>query len=169
MRWPRGVEVSPRSSRICIDDGGRGQHEAHAATKATGGAKPASDADAREQRAADAPPAATPSPKISPPQAPQPRRLHLEPDDEQEHHDAELGDVQDRLRIGEQAEAEGPDDEAGGEIAEHGAEPEPLEQRHRDDAGGEQRDNLDQFAGISFSRQVGLPDVCFHTAPQQSS
>ena len=40
------------------------------------------------------------------PQAPQPRRLHFQADDEQEHHDAEFGHVQDGLRIGEEAEAE---------------------------------------------------------------
>jgi hypothetical protein len=83
-------------------------------------------------------------PEDRPAQAPQPRGLHLQPDDEQEHDDAELGDVQYGLRIGEQAEAERADDEAGDEVAEHRAQPDALEDRHGDDAGGEQGDDLDE-------------------------
>ena len=80
------------------------------------------------------------------PQAPQPRRLHFEADDEEEHHDAEFGDVQDCLRVVKDGEAERADDEAGGEIAEDGAEAHPPEDRHRDDARRQQRHHLNQFA-----------------------
>ena len=77
------------------------------ATKRPPGRKPASTPDAGQQRAADHD-LRDAEPEDLAPQAPQPRRLHLEPDDEQEHHDAELGDVQDRLRIGEQPSPNGP-------------------------------------------------------------
>ena len=42
------------------------------------------------------------------PQAPEPLRLHLEPDDEEEHHDAELGGVEDGLGVADQPEPDGP-------------------------------------------------------------
>ena len=115
------------------DDGGGGQHEAHGGDERHHRRKSEQDADAGQQRAADGD-LRHAEPEDLPPQAPQPRRLHLEPDDEQEHHHAELGDVQDRLRVGEQPQPERPDDEAGREIAQHRAEPDPLEQRHGDHA-----------------------------------
>ena len=40
--------------------------------------------------------------------------------------------MQDFRRLGEHPEAEGADDEAGGEIAEHRAETDTLEDRHCD-------------------------------------
>ena len=150
-RWPCGVAVSPRSSRICMTMAVEESTKPMAARNATIGGKPASDADAGQQRAAgrdlrDA------EPENIPPQAPQPRRLHLEPDHEQEHHDAELGDMQDRLRIGEQPQSERADGEAGGEIAEHGAEAGALEQRNRDHGRAQERDHVDQI-GTLFRRR----------------
>ena len=47
-------------------------------------------------------------------QAPQPGGPHLQADDEQEHHHAQLGDVQDGLRLTDQAYAPRPHREAGG-------------------------------------------------------
>ena len=54
------------------------------ATNATAGAKPEQDADAGQQRAADDH-LQDAEPENLLPQAPEPLRLHLEPDDEQEH------------------------------------------------------------------------------------
>ena len=55
----------------------------------------------------------------------QPARVELEADEKQHHH-AELGEVQHRLRIADERESPGPDRHAGGEIAEHRAEPSRL-------------------------------------------
>ena len=52
------------------------------------------------------------------------------------------------------AQAERADDEAGGEIAEDGAEAHPPEDRHRDDAGRQQRHHLNQFAARSLCRHA---------------
>ncbi len=122
-----------------------------AARNATVGGKPA----ARPTSVSSVPQVATwamPMPENIPPQAPQPRRLHLQPDHEQEHHHAELGDVQNGLRVGEQPQPERADDEAGGEIAEHGTEAGALEQRNRDHGGAQERDHVRQI-GTLFRRR----------------
>ncbi|GAB6843952.1 hypothetical protein JCM2811A_29540 [Methylorubrum rhodinum] len=54
--------------------------------------------------------------------------------------------MKDGVGVGEQPEPERADDEAGEQVAQHRAEPEPLEQRHGDDAGGEKGDDLDELA-----------------------
>ena len=77
---------------------------------------------------------------------------HLEPDHEEEHHDAELGGVQDRLRLGEQCQPERADDEAGREVAEHGAEADAAEQGHGHDGGAKQRDD---FGEVERAMGVG--------------
>jgi hypothetical protein len=46
---------------------------------------------------------------------PQSRGLHFQADDEEEHHHAEFGDMQDRFGIGEQPEPEWADDQSRGE------------------------------------------------------
>ena len=69
-----------------------------------------------------------PQPEYIVPQPPQPLGMKLQPDQEQQQHDAELGDVQHLLRRVDQAEAVGADQRAGDEIAEHRAEAEPAEQ-----------------------------------------
>ena len=63
-------------------------------------------------------------------QPPQPARLKLETDDEQQQRDADLGDVLDQLRLLEQAEHGRADQRAGHDVAEGGAEPEPAERGH---------------------------------------
>ena len=70
-----------------------------------------------------------------PPQMPQVRRPHLQPDDEKEHHHAELGELQDRVRIGEQAQPERPDQQTRRQVTQHRAEAEPPKQRDCDDGG----------------------------------
>ena len=106
---------------------------------------------------AQTPTCSAPKPEDFAPQAPQPRGLHLQPDDEQEHHDAKFGDVQDGLGFGENAQAERADDKAGGEIAEDRAEAQPLEDRHRHDAGRQQRHHLNQIAARSLCRHAVVP------------
>ncbi len=89
---------------------------------------------------------ARPSPKISRRMAPKPRRLQLEADDEQQEDDAELGDVQDFLAVGDQPRRRA-DGDAGGEIAENGAEADALEQRRRDHGAAEQQQHFGIDAG----------------------
>ena len=118
---PAGVASSPRSVRICMTIAVEVSTKPMPATKATAGESPSS----------------TPTPVSSAPQmadlddaepedllaqAHSLARLHLEPDDEQEQHHAEFGDVQDRLGIGDQPQAERTDRQPGGEIAQHRAE-----------------------------------------------
>jgi hypothetical protein len=64
------------------------------------------------------------------PQHPQTRWLQLEPDREQQHHDAELGEMQDALDIRDEPEAPRADDGTGGKVPEHGAQLEAAEERY---------------------------------------
>src|SRR3546814_8217989 len=57
----------------------------------------------------------------------------LQADDEQQHHHAEFGEMQNRLDIGDQLQAPGPDNDAGNQVAEYRAKPQPLGNRHGDD------------------------------------
>ena len=124
-----------------------------AARNATTGENPSEHADAGQQRAANDDLRDTEAENLAA-QAPQPRRLHLEPDDEQEHHHAELGDMQDRLRAGEELEPERADHQAGGQVAKHRAEPGPLEQRHRDHRRAQQRDDMQQIGSLLRRRHL---------------
>ena len=63
-----------------------------AATNATGGLKPDGDRDRRDERDAGQHLGEAEAEDLAP-QRPQPRRLQLEADDEEQHHDAELGDA----------------------------------------------------------------------------
>ncbi len=76
-------------------------------------------------------------------QRPEPVDLQFEADDEQQEDDAELADRKDLLPFADQTEHWSHQD-AGGEIAEHGAEADPLEQRAGDDADPEQQDDLEK-------------------------
>jgi hypothetical protein len=58
------------------------------------------------------------------PHPPQPRRVQLQPDEEEEQHDAELGDVEHILRAVDQAQDLRAGDRAGDQIAESRAEAE---------------------------------------------
>jgi hypothetical protein len=87
-----------------------------------------------------------------PPEAP---GLELEADDEEHHHDAELGDVQHAGALGggaEEAEPRRADDDAGDEIAEHRAEPEASGEGHGAHGGREVDECLLEEAG---ARAVG--------------
>jgi hypothetical protein len=85
-----------------------------------------------------------PVPAISEGAGGEPRRLHLQSDDEQKEHHPQFGDVQDGLRVGEEAEPVGADHQAGSQVAEHRAEADPLEERHCNDSRRQQRDDAEQ-------------------------
>lgn len=53
--------------------------------------------------------------------------------------------MQDRMRVGKQAQAERADDNAGREIAEHRTEPDALEDRDGDDARRKQCHDLNEL------------------------
>ena len=95
-----------------------------------------------------------PSPKIGLRSSHSSDGLQLEPDEEQHHHDAELGEVHDVRRFADEAEHARADHDAGDEVAEHGAEAEPREQRRGDDRGGQ----VDERAGqelLKMHRRAG--------------
>ena len=68
---------------------------------------------------------------------PQPRRLEFETDDEQQEDDAQFGDVQDVVGIGDHLQRRA-DDDAGEQVTEHGAEAELLEDRRGNHRAAEQ-------------------------------
>ncbi len=102
---------------------------------------------------------ATPRPKISRAQRPQPRRLHFETDHEQQHHHAELGDVKDRPGSVKKSEPERADHQPGREIPEHGPEAGAPKDGHCDDGRAEKSDNLDEIAFVAASRHARLPET----------
>ena len=69
-------------------------------------------------------------------QDPESRGLQLQADDEEQQHHAELGEVQRVLDFAHEPKTPRPDEHAGDEIAEDGAEAKPLEERHEDDRCG---------------------------------
>ena len=79
----------------------------------------------------------------------QPAGLQLEPDDEEQQHHAELGEVQDALHVRHQPEAEGTDEHPAGEIGQHRAQPEAPEQRHGNHRGRQEQRDLGEQAGHS--------------------
>ena len=89
-------------------------------------------------------------------QCPQLGGPHLEPDQEQEQHDAQFGDVQDGLRVVEERETEGADQQAGTEIAEDGTQAELAKQRDGDDGGRQQDDCMSETDACRFRGQPRL-------------
>jgi hypothetical protein len=81
---------------------------------------------------------------------PQAGGLKFQTDDEHQEYDAELGDVQRRVDALDEAEAGRPDDDAGGEIAQHRAQLEAAEHRNGDDGSSEEYGDLRQQAHIIF-------------------
>ena len=99
MRWPAGRGIVAALVEDLHDDRRRGQHETHAGDEGDERAESRRAMPTIVSSSAQTTTCSGAQAEDLAPQAPQPRRLHLEPDDEQEHHDAELGDMQDRLRI----------------------------------------------------------------------
>ena len=76
------------------------------------------------------------------PHHPEPGRLQLEPDHEQQQHDAELREVQDALDVFEKAQAPRANHDARRKVAEDGAQLEAPEQRYGDDRGRKEYGDL---------------------------
>ena len=72
--------------------------------------------------------------------------VELEADEEEQQHHAELRELQNPLRIGDQFESPGPDRHARHEITEHRAQSEAPEDRHGEHSGGEEDEGLLQKA-----------------------
>ncbi len=147
-RWPAGVEVSPRSSRICSTTAVDVITKPMPATNATGFGRPN----------------AMPTPMSSPPQtmtctAPRPkisrRSAHSRagsissPMTKRSITTPSSAMCRYGLRIREQAEAERAYGEAGGEITEHRSEAGTAKHRHSHNRGPEQGDHLYKIAGWS--------------------
>ena len=131
------------------DDGGGGEHEAGGADEGHFPRRPEQGADDGEQDGADDDLQAAQAEDL-PTQAPQVRGLHLQTDDEQEHHHPEFGNVDDGVRVGDQGQAVGADGQAGGQIAEHRAQAQSLEEGHGHDGGAQQGDDLDEVERGTF-------------------
>ena len=67
-------------------------------------------------------------------------QLQFEPDQEQQHHHAELGDAEDALRSREKAEPVGADDHPDDQVGDDRGEPGEARERHADHQGGEQHE-----------------------------
>ena len=72
------------------------------------------------------------------------RGLELQADHEQQEDDAHLGELQHGLGIGHQAKGRGADGDPCGEVAQHLAEPEALEDRHDQHRRGEKDQGVEQ-------------------------
>ncbi len=138
--------------------GGRGEGEPHAGDDRDGRRQPDEHGAAGEQRAAGQDLRQSKTENILL-QRPQPRRLQLQPDDEEEHDDAELGDADDRRRPGEDRQAERPDDDAGGQVADDRADADPLEDRHRHHPRGKQRHRGQEINSVGFDFHVPPPSM----------
>ena len=111
------------------DDGGRREHEAEGADERCGRRQPEGDTNSGEQDAARHHLRRAESKNVAP-HRPQLGRAHFETDEEKEHHDAKFGDVDDGLRVGDQLEDMGADNDAGSQIAQDRPKAEQPEDRH---------------------------------------
>ena len=68
----------------------------------------------------------------------QPAELELEPDQEQQHDHAQLGNWEDALRRRKYRQPIGTDCDAGDQIGDNGGQPEPACDRNAQDGGGKQ-------------------------------
>ena len=89
------------------------------------------------------------------PHGPQPPRAQLQADHEQQHDHAELGEVQHRFHVGDEARDRGADQHAHQEIAEHSADAQQLGERRGDHRSGEEEGDLLQ--GDVVHAGPGLP------------
>jgi hypothetical protein len=140
-----------------LHDHGRGrQHEAHRANQGHGRRPAERHGHSREQRATGEHLREAETEDVTP-QGPELGRAHLEPDQEQEQHHAEFGDVQDRFGVVEQPEPERPDQQAGAQVTQHGAKAELAEDRHGNDGGGQQDHRVAEPDACRFCRQARPP------------
>ena len=76
----------------------------------------------------------------------EPAELEFEPDQEQQHHDAELGDRDDAFGRAERRDPVGADDDAGDQVGHDRGEAEPAGDRYAQHRGGEQHQSERQEA-----------------------
>ena len=135
------------------DDGGRGHRPdeaerhgkvpAHAERKCDGGDGGGGDNDLESSEADDV--AA---------EGAEDGRLDLQADEEEHHDDAELGEVEDLVGGPRDVEELGSDEDAGGEVAEDGAESEPLGEGDADGGGSEVDDGVEED-GVAHAAPSG--------------
>ena len=121
---PSGVSSRLRSLIVCTRDRGRREREREPGDERRLPRQPSAQQHRRPSAAPHASSCSEPPPNTPRRMLPQALRIELEPDDEQHQHHAELGEVQDRLDVAHEPEAERADHAAGDEIAEHRAEAE---------------------------------------------
>ena len=126
----RGGDVAALVQHL-HDDGGRGEDEARRADKTHLPREAVKHPDGGEEDGADHHLQAAEAEYLAA-QPPQMRGLHFQTDDEQKHHHAKFGDMNNRLRIGDEPQPERANGKPGGEITQYRAEAEALEQRHGD-------------------------------------
>ncbi len=114
-RWPWGLEVAALLEHLQRDRGGR-QRQRHADDDGAPQHEPLATAAAAKTRPSGRLRRAEPEDVAA--HRDQPRQLELEPDDEEQEHDAELGDAADGLGLADERQAGRADDDAGGEVAE---------------------------------------------------
>ena len=124
----RGGDVAALVQNL-HDDGGRGEDKARRADETDLPREAVKHPDGGEQDGADQHLQAAEAEYLAA-QPPQMRGFHFQTDDEQKHHHAKFGDMNNRLRIGDKFQAKRANGKSGGEIAEYRAEAEPFEKRH---------------------------------------
>ena len=133
---PIGVGVRLRSLIVCIamavDDSASARPATIAACNGSPSARPPTASAAPDKRELQR--AAAEHRRAHRPKA---LRLELEADHEQHQHDAELGEMQDRLDVLDEPQSPGPDRDAGEEVPEDGAQTQPLRERHAQHRRGE--------------------------------
>ena len=143
-------------------DGGGGQREPRPGDEGTGVRVTQRHAD-QPQHTDTQQHLQQPKTKDIPPHRPQLRRLHLQPDDEQEHDDAKLRHMQDRHRVREEAKPERTDGQPRREVAQHRPQPDALEDRHCDHRSAEKCHHRDQINARRLRRHA-LPPNSLGTA-----
>ena len=88
-------------------------------------------------------------------------RLKLQTNQEQQQHHPKLGEMQDLLGVGDQLQGIRSDQNARQQVAQHGAEPQALEQRHREHGGGEIDCSLNQKVGRTHDVFPSLKLLCY--------
>jgi hypothetical protein len=98
----------------------------------------------------------------------------MQPDVEQQEHDAEFGQQVRRLALGDEAKRVRPDHHAGSQIADDRAEPERAHQRDGEDADEKQEDDRRErvhfshrFPNRAIARRAELP--ARRVSPQASN
>jgi hypothetical protein len=135
-----------------------GQDEAHRADGGRDPRQPGQRARRREQHAAAEHLHDAEAEDLAA-QRPQLGWADLQPDDEQEQHHPELGQVQQRLGIAHHGRSVGPERQAGRQVPQHRTEPQLAEERHRERAGPEQREHLREPEARGFGSHWNRRDA----------